>query len=43
MDHEHGEPDAGAPAEAGGPLKTPVPRLAGEDDDPEPHLVRGID
>ncbi|MEU3416612.1 MULTISPECIES: hypothetical protein [unclassified Streptomyces] len=43
MNHQHGEPDAGNPREAGGPERAPALRLAGEEEDPEPHIVRGID
>ncbi|MFF4716260.1 hypothetical protein ACFY2V_33435 [Streptomyces eurythermus] len=43
MNHEHGELDAGVPGEADGPLNAPALRLAGEEDDPDPHIVRGID
>lgn len=43
MKHEHGDTDAGDPGEAGGPPTAPALRLAGEEDDAEPHIVRGID
>ncbi|MEV5350082.1 hypothetical protein ACIG54_06885 [Streptomyces achromogenes] len=43
MNHEHGEPDARDTGEADGPLRVPALRLAGEEDDLEPHIIRGID